>query len=86
MTTKGQGGLLAGACAGTAALLAVGGRCGVISFHSGEDRVVKRTFRALASEAYAELMPAPLVPGADEVRANPRARSARLRVLERISS
>ncbi|PYM86262.1 MAG: 16S rRNA (cytosine(1402)-N(4))-methyltransferase [Candidatus Rokuibacteriota bacterium] len=79
-------GALAQALPRAAALLAVGGRCGVISFHSGEDRVVKRTFRALASEAYAELMPAPLVPGADEVRANPRARSARLRVLERISS
>jgi 16S rRNA (cytosine1402-N4)-methyltransferase len=64
-------------------LLAVGGRLGVISFHSGEDRIVKQTFRALASAAYAELEPSPLTPGDDEVRANPRARSAKLRVLER---
>src|SRR5687767_4072812 len=64
-------------------LLAIGGRLGVISFHSGEDRIVKQTFRALGPAKYAELEPSPLTPGADEVRANPRARSAKLRVLER---
>ncbi len=64
-------------------LLAVGGRLGVISFHSGEDRIVKQAFRALAAATYAELEPSPLTPGDDEVRANPRARSAKLRVLER---
>jgi 16S rRNA (cytosine1402-N4)-methyltransferase len=64
-------------------LLAVGGRLGVISFHSGEDRIVKQTFRAFGSASYVELEPSPLTPGADEVRANPRARSAKLRVLER---
>jgi len=67
------------------ALLTPGGRLGVISFHSGEDRMVKQTFRALASEGYAELEPSPLSPGDDEVRANPRARSAKLRVLERLT-
>jgi 16S rRNA (cytosine1402-N4)-methyltransferase len=66
-------------------LLAVGGRLGVISFHSGEDRIVKQTFRALAAASYAALEPSPLTPGDDEVRANPRARSAKLRVLERIA-
>jgi 16S rRNA (cytosine1402-N4)-methyltransferase len=66
------------------ALLAVGGRLGVISFHSGEDRIVKHAFRALASAGFAELAPSPLTPGDDEVRANPRARSAKLRVLERL--
>jgi len=66
-------------------LLAVGGRLGVISFHSGEDRIVKQTFRALATANHAELEPSPLTPGDDEVRANPRARSAKLRVLERTS-
>ena len=64
-------------------LLATGGRLGVISFHSGEDRIVKQTFRTLAHAGYAALEPAPLTPGDDEVRANPRARSAKLRVLER---
>jgi 16S rRNA (cytosine1402-N4)-methyltransferase len=67
------------------ALLPPGGRLGVISFHSGEDRIVKQTFRALGSAGFAELEPSPLTPGDDEVRANPRARSAKLRVLERLS-
>lgn len=67
-----------------AGLLAVGGRLGVISFHSGEDRIVKQTFRSLASADFAEVEPSPLTPGADEARANPRARSAKLRVLERL--
>jgi 16S rRNA (cytosine1402-N4)-methyltransferase len=66
------------------ALLASGGRLGVISFHSGEDRIVKQTFRSLESAGYAALEPSPLEPGDDEVRANPRARSAKLRVLERL--
>jgi 16S rRNA (cytosine1402-N4)-methyltransferase len=68
-----------------AALLDQGARLGVISFHSGEDRIVKQTFRSLSTAGYAELEPSPLTPGADEVRANPRARSAKLRVLERLS-
>jgi 16S rRNA (cytosine1402-N4)-methyltransferase len=65
-------------------LLAEGGRLGVISFHSGDDRIVKRTFRALGPAGFAEIEPSPLGPGDDEVRANPRARSAKLRVLERL--
>jgi 16S rRNA (cytosine1402-N4)-methyltransferase len=65
-------------------LLAAGGRLGCIAFHSGEDRVVKQAFRTLARQGFAELEPSPLVPGDDEVRANPRARSAKLRVLERL--
>jgi 16S rRNA (cytosine1402-N4)-methyltransferase len=68
-----------------AELLAPGGRLGVIAFHSGEDRIVKHTFRALTAAGFAEVEPAPLTPGADEVRANARARSAKLRVLERLS-
>jgi 16S rRNA (cytosine1402-N4)-methyltransferase len=65
-------------------LLARGGRLGVIAFHSGEDRIVKQTFRTLERAGYAALEPSPLTPGDDEVRANPRARSAKLRVLERL--
>lgn len=79
-------GALAAALAQAPALLTVGGRCGIITFHSGEDRIVKRAFRALAPAGYAELEPSPLTPGVDEVRANPRARSAKLRVLERLAS
>lgn len=66
------------------ALLAARGRLGCIAFHSGEDRMVKQAFRTLAREGFVELEPSPLVPGDDEVRANPRARSAKLRVLERL--
>jgi len=66
-----------------AALLAPGGRLGVIAFHSGEDRIVKQTFRRLAASGFAALEPAPLQASDDEVAANPRARSAKLRVLER---
>lgn len=65
-------------------LLARGGRLGVIAFHSGEDRMVKHTFRSLETAGFAVVEPSPLPPGEDEVRANPRARSAKLRVLERL--
>jgi 16S rRNA (cytosine1402-N4)-methyltransferase len=64
--------------------LSPGGRLAVISFHSGEDRIVKRTFRDLEASGFAGVEPSPLTPGDDEVRANPRARSAKLRVLERV--
>jgi 16S rRNA (cytosine1402-N4)-methyltransferase len=85
MAVNDETGALRQALPRAAALLATGARLGVISFHSGEDRIVKQTFRALESAGYAELEPSPLTPGAEEVRANPRARSAKLRVLERLS-
>ena len=66
-----------------AGLLDVGGRLGVIAFHSGEDGIVKRAFRTLEGAGFVQLEPAPLIPGRAEIAANPRARSARLRVLER---
>jgi 16S rRNA (cytosine1402-N4)-methyltransferase len=70
-----------------ASCLERGGRLGVISFHSGEDRIVKRSFRSLQeSGAFAGLLPAPVQAGHDEVRENPRARSAKLRVLERLEA
>jgi 16S rRNA (cytosine1402-N4)-methyltransferase len=77
-------GALQAALAEAPPLLAPGGRLGVISFHSGEDRIVKRTFRALEAAGFAELEPSPRQPTDDEVRSNPRARSAKLRVLERL--
>jgi 16S rRNA (cytosine1402-N4)-methyltransferase len=75
---------LAEALPQAARLLAPGGRLGVISFHSGEDRIVKQTFRRLASGPYVPITERPVRPSRDEVRANPRARSARLRVIERV--
>jgi 16S rRNA (cytosine1402-N4)-methyltransferase len=83
MAVNDERGALREALPAAAALLALGGRLGVISFHSGEDRVVKQTFRLLADRGFTELEPSPLRPSDDEVRANPRARSAKLRVLER---
>jgi 16S rRNA (cytosine1402-N4)-methyltransferase len=68
-------------------LLARGGRLGVISFHSGEDRIVKRSFRSLAQGGgFTSLLPSPIQTSEDEARENPRARSAKLRVLERLEA
>jgi 16S rRNA (cytosine1402-N4)-methyltransferase len=68
--------------------LRVGGRLAIISFHSLEDRVVKHTFRALEREkALATVLTRkPILPSAHEVAANPRARSAKLRVAERTTT
>ena len=66
--------------------LRVGGRFAVVTFHSLEDRPVKHTFRAIALEqpAYRVITKKSVVPGYEETRQNPRARSARLRAIERI--
>lgn len=63
-----------------------GGRLAVISFHSLEDRIVKHAFRALASgdtPTVRLLTRRPVVAGEAEVDENPRARSAKLRAVER---
>jgi len=66
-------------------LLAPGGRAVVISFHSGEDRLVKRAFAsAQRAGTCRSLTPKPLRPASEEVARNPRSRSARLRAIERI--
>ena len=68
------------------ARLRTGARFAVVTFHSLEDRPVKHTFRALAAEGgtFRLLTKKSVVPGDDEVRSNPRARSARLRAIERV--
>ncbi len=65
-------------------MLAPEGRLGVISFHSGEDRIVKRAFLSLVRGPYAVLEPSPVTPCREEILLNPRCRSAKLRVLERV--
>lgn len=85
MAVNDEPGALRDALPRSAELLAPGGRLGVIAFHSGEDRIVKQTFRGLGAAGFAALEPSPLGPGDDETRANPRARSAKLRVLERLT-
>ncbi len=63
--------------------LRVGGRLAVISFHSLEDRMVKTAFRD--DPRYEVLTRKPLRPGEAEIERNPRARSAKLRVAQRIT-
>jgi 16S rRNA (cytosine1402-N4)-methyltransferase len=84
MAVNDEPGALGAALPQGARLLGSGGRMGVIAFHSGEDRIVKHAFRLLSGAEFAAVEPSPLTPGDDEVRANPRARSAKLRVLERL--
>jgi len=80
--------------------LTTGGRIVVISFHSLEDRIVKKTFRELAQSCVCPpeapvcvcsqepkvrvITPRPLVPKQEEIEVNPRARSAKLRGAEKL--
>jgi 16S rRNA (cytosine1402-N4)-methyltransferase len=67
--------------------LLAGARLVVITFHSLEDRIVKHAFRALAQgrAALQVLTRRPVVPGDAEIERNPRARSAKLRAIERLA-
>ena len=70
-----------------ARLVAQGGRVVVIAFHSLEDRIVKHTFRRLAADGSAlrVVTRRPVLPSQEEADSNPRSRSARLRVMERVA-
>jgi 16S rRNA (cytosine1402-N4)-methyltransferase len=66
--------------------LRAGARLVVISFHSLEDRIVKHTFRGLQRDGHGSVVTKrPLVAVDDELQGNPRARSAKLRVLEGVA-
>jgi 16S rRNA (cytosine1402-N4)-methyltransferase len=79
---------LEGFLAALARRLATGGRLIVITFHSLEDRIVKHTFRALERIEEARVCVVtkkPRVPGVAEIASNPRARSGKLRAVERLA-
>lgn len=60
--------------------LASGGRVAILSFHSGEDRLVKKSFKQFFREGiYSEIAPDPIRPSPEECSSNSRARSAKLR-------
>lgn len=64
-----------------------GGRVAVISFHSIEDRIVKQFFKKKSVEGLAKLITKkPIVPGREEIVENPRSRSAKLRIIEKIKN
>ncbi len=66
-------------------LLRPGGRAAVLTFHSLEDRLVKTRFKELCALGGWQLVNKHVIaPGYEEVRQNPRARSAKLRVIEKI--
>ncbi|MDO8668842.1 MAG: 16S rRNA (cytosine(1402)-N(4))-methyltransferase RsmH [Candidatus Buchananbacteria bacterium] len=68
-------------------LLAAGGRLAVISFHSGEDRIVKHFFKkeAIKEEPKIKIITKkPIIASENEIKMNPRSRSAKLRIIEKI--
>ena len=71
----------------TPATLNSGGRWVVLSYHSLEDRLVKQAFQRLAREGSFRILTKKVIqPGPEEVRNNPRARSAKMRVAEKLAA
>ncbi len=63
--------------------LAPNGVLAILSYHSGEDRIVKHTFKEMASCGFNILTQKPLRPTEEEIKNNPKSRSAKLRVLQK---
>jgi 16S rRNA (cytosine1402-N4)-methyltransferase len=65
--------------------LSPGGRMAVISFHSLEDRIIKNFFRTWADEGKGTLVvKKPITPSIEELERNPKSRSAKLRIIEKL--
>jgi 16S rRNA (cytosine1402-N4)-methyltransferase len=100
LATNDEFGSLRSALAAVTNLLKIGGRVVIVSFHSGEDRIVKQWLKEESTTCLcpprapvcvcghqARLQPLlkkPLTPGIEEIQNNPRARSAKLRAAEKI--
>ncbi|MEP7149804.1 MAG: 16S rRNA (cytosine(1402)-N(4))-methyltransferase RsmH [Acidobacteriota bacterium] len=83
-------------------LLKIDGRLAIITFHSLEDRIVKQTFQKLSGKCFCPpripqcrcgakktveiLTRKPVIPSADEIEVNPRARSAKLRAIRKLEA
>jgi 16S rRNA (cytosine1402-N4)-methyltransferase len=68
-------------------VLKPGGKIAIISFHSTEDRLVKHVFRSAEQTGQLKVLTSkPIIPSDAEIDANPRSRSAKLRVAERVVS
>lgn len=92
--------ILEGAIRDMAERLSPGGRICILTFHSLEDRIVKQTFRSLENpctcpkdfpvcvcgkkQVLRVITRKPILPGVEEVKENPRSRSAKLRIAERV--
>ncbi|MGC2068759.1 MAG: 16S rRNA (cytosine(1402)-N(4))-methyltransferase, partial [Candidatus Acidiferrales bacterium] len=71
----------------TPATLNLGGRWIVLSYHSLEDRLVKHAFQRLARDGGFQVLTKKIIqPGDAEIAANPRARSAKMRVIEKVAT
>jgi 16S rRNA (cytosine1402-N4)-methyltransferase len=66
-------------------ILKKGGRMSIISFHSLEDRVVKKFFKNIETEGKGKIINKKVIlANAEEIKSNPRSRSAKLRILEKV--
>lgn len=65
-------------------VLSAGGRLAVISFHSLEDRIIKHFFQKLNNKTIKLINKKPLVANGEELKNNPRSRSAKLRIIEKL--